>query len=153
MDRRPSLEELFTTAQIGRFLGITRAGAHVLTKSGDFPDPIGKLGHYILWWRPDIELWNAQREAGRRRWSVGSLRDLQSDLLRRPSLENVLTMTDVARMLRLGVRGYRVIEATRGGQLPGFPPSLGRLGNYHLWWRPDVEAWEAWSSSGFRVAA
>lgn len=38
--------------------GLTREGArHVSLAWPDFPDPIGKLGHYVVWWRPEIVAW------------------------------------------------------------------------------------------------
>lgn len=62
MGTKPTLDELWTTSHIARKLGITRQGAGQLAASQtDFPQPIGKLGHYTLWWRPEIEAWIDER--------------------------------------------------------------------------------------------
>lgn len=46
------------TADVGRMLDISRQGAQQLTvREHDFPEPIGKLGHYTIWWRPEVEEW------------------------------------------------------------------------------------------------
>jgi predicted DNA-binding transcriptional regulator AlpA len=62
---KPSLDDLLTTADIGRMLGTSRQFAHQLTRSElDFPEPIGRLGHYMVWWRPEVEQWIARNRAG-----------------------------------------------------------------------------------------
>ena len=55
---KPEIHDLLTTAAIGRMIGTSRQYAHFLTQhSTSFPEPIGKLGHYMVWWRPEIDAW------------------------------------------------------------------------------------------------
>lgn len=55
---KPRIDQLATTTDIGRMLGISRQAAHQLTLSArDFPEPIGKLGHYMVWWHPELVAW------------------------------------------------------------------------------------------------
>jgi hypothetical protein len=56
---KPNLADLWTTTDIGRYLGVTRARASqiALNPPADFPRAIGKLGHYTVWWRPEVESW------------------------------------------------------------------------------------------------
>jgi hypothetical protein len=61
MTPKVELEDLVTTADIGRRLGISRQAAAKLSTDDTFPDPIGKLGNYRVWrWRP-VEKWALQR--------------------------------------------------------------------------------------------
>lgn len=55
---KPTLDQLATTAEIGRMLGMTRERARqIADEEWSFPEPIGKLGHYTVWWRPEVERW------------------------------------------------------------------------------------------------
>lgn len=51
-------------------------------------------------------------------------------------LEDLVTGAEVAR--RLGVSRERVRQLA---EKPGFPPALGRFGNYIVWRWADVEKW------------
>jgi hypothetical protein len=54
---RFQLAELVTAAEIGRRLGITRQRVQQLANEGGFPEPLGRVGHYIVYrWR-DVEAW------------------------------------------------------------------------------------------------
>jgi predicted DNA-binding transcriptional regulator AlpA len=51
------LEDLVTGAEIARRLGFTRARAHQLAGRPDFPNPIGRVGNYVVWRWSDIKAW------------------------------------------------------------------------------------------------
>jgi hypothetical protein len=54
---RVQLAELVTAAEIGRRLGLTRQRVQQLANEAGFPEPLGRVGHYIVYrWR-DIEAW------------------------------------------------------------------------------------------------
>lgn len=75
MSVKPALEDLATTADIGRMLGISRSGAQQLTvRTPGFPEPIGKLGHYTIWWRPEVEDWISSRRLARSHRLGGRIR-------------------------------------------------------------------------------
>jgi hypothetical protein len=65
---KPRLGELWTTTDVGRYLGITRQGAQqIVSEARDFPLSIGKLGHYTLWWAPEVKHWVSTRYIPRQR--------------------------------------------------------------------------------------
>jgi hypothetical protein len=54
---RVDVEELVTAAEIGRRFGVTRQRAQQLAQQPGFPDPLGRLGNYVIYrWR-DVEAW------------------------------------------------------------------------------------------------
>lgn len=65
---KPRLEDLLTTAHIGGLIGTSRQWAHYIATTAEaFPEPIGNLGHYVVWWRPEIVEWLEQNPDGWRR--------------------------------------------------------------------------------------
>jgi len=51
------LENLVTGADVARRLQISRERVRQLAERDDFPQPVGRLGSYIIWRWSDIEPW------------------------------------------------------------------------------------------------
>lgn len=63
MTPRVELDDLVTGAEVGRRLGVSTQRAHKLAAQDGFPQPLGRVGNYVVWrWR-DIETW--ARKTGR----------------------------------------------------------------------------------------
>jgi hypothetical protein len=52
-----NLDELVTSADIGRRLGLSKQRAHQLAAMPAFPDPVGQVGRSAVWRWPDVEVW------------------------------------------------------------------------------------------------
>jgi predicted DNA-binding transcriptional regulator AlpA len=57
------LEQLLTGADVARLLELSRERVRQLRKQPGFPEPLGRVGNYVVWRRADIETW--ARAAGR----------------------------------------------------------------------------------------
>ena len=58
-----AIAELVTSADIARRLGVSRQRVGQLRDAGALPEPLGRLGNYIVWRSEDIDRWIAEREA------------------------------------------------------------------------------------------
>jgi hypothetical protein len=54
---RVDLAELVTAAEIGRRLDVSRQRAQQLSQQPGFPEPLGRVGNYVVYRWADIERW------------------------------------------------------------------------------------------------
>lgn len=59
------LDDLVTTPEIGRRLGVSRQRAHQLSQLDDFPVPLGRVGTQTVWRWTEVFDWNAARSPAR----------------------------------------------------------------------------------------
>lgn len=57
------LEDLVTGADVARRLGVSRERVRQLAERDDFPDPLGRLGNYVVWRSADIEAWDIRNRS------------------------------------------------------------------------------------------
>lgn len=57
MNPKVDLEDLVTGAEIGRRLEISTQRAHQLAAIDGFPDPLGRVGNYVVWRWADVKAW------------------------------------------------------------------------------------------------
>jgi hypothetical protein len=61
MAAKVELDDLVTGAEIGRRIGLSTQRVHQLAGQPGFPQPLGRVGNYVVWrWR-DVERWNKKR--------------------------------------------------------------------------------------------
>lgn len=59
------LEQLLTGADVARRLGLSRERVRQLAQRDDFPQPLGRVGNYIVWRAEEIEAWARLRDEQR----------------------------------------------------------------------------------------
>lgn len=57
MTPKVDLEELVTAADIARRLKVSPQRVRVLAGRDDFPDPLGRVGNYVIYRWADIQRW------------------------------------------------------------------------------------------------
>ena len=57
------LDDLVTSADAGRRLGISRQRIGQLAQREDFPRPLGRVGHAVVYRWSEIEAWAKARDA------------------------------------------------------------------------------------------
>lgn len=56
------LEDLVTTAEAARRLGVSRQRMSQLAQRDHFPDPLGRVGQAVVYRWPDVEAWWVERD-------------------------------------------------------------------------------------------
>src|SRR2546426_371242 len=57
------LDDLVTGADVARRLGVSRERIRQLAERDIFPDPIGRLGNYVVWRWTDIDAWDIRNRS------------------------------------------------------------------------------------------
>ena len=60
-----ALEDLITTAEAARRLGVSRERVRQYAKRDDFPQPLGRIGIAVVWRWSDVEAWARRRDESR----------------------------------------------------------------------------------------
>lgn len=64
--RRPDISKIITVSEVAEILGMQRPHVHdrVISRPElKFPKPLGRIGNYQVYFRPEVEAWAKRRKA------------------------------------------------------------------------------------------